>query len=305
MRMAKERGALRYGNDPATRFSNIVEKNPDMLMYSAMPTHQGQNKPLHATLPDSKTGDLSSAYVDRFSRPDFTSFETSPEVANFAAEQPRWSNFGVAHLMNSLKGSGASGALYPAIGEVMADEGRMLLPDFRLTVDNIPNRALKAIGTDLTREAPVFIPHEDQLTPLKMSVRDFAAMPGPERAAANFRVGQGMLEKRLLNNLDLRRWEIDNMPRAQKTNRLLKSLHVDPDEEDLGALTQMAVEDMPGVVSIMRQLAIPNIGVDTLKRMQALRHMQKGTEPPDDIIKGLFFKEGGLAKMSHALRHVA
>lgn len=323
MRAAKEQGLLKYGMGPE-RLSRILEANPTLVLKSNPVTDRdgkmvsGTTGHIRATMKTPR-GDEMSGFVQPIDRKsDVSSWgNTSPEAALFAKHgTPPNSKFGVAHMMGAEKGGGSSGVFYPAFGEMMAQEGRYLLPDTFITQDNLPNRFLKSIGTELNHQRPIFIPHEEQIgqgtfSPVH-SIMDFAALPHDQRGALAFMEAQKRLEAKLLDNMDYARNGMLNGvggydPQLEKhMKRFMDITGMDPDIHSLGHFGQTgaSLPEISEAVRTLRGMGVENVGPDTFRRGQAMRHMEAGTEAPLEIVDKLFFCKGGLAQMSQAERHV-
>lgn len=260
----------------------------------------------HVTLPGGLGGYME--LLDDFNRviPNDT---TSHGAYEFAKNRAAGKRNVIAHMMDAKKGGNSTAAVYPMMGEIAAREGSTILPDSYILHDNRSNRLLKSIGTELTHDRPIFIPHEDQLIQgigwdMNISPMQFSELPNDQRAAVSFAIGQTAKEADLLNNLEKAKWGEDRALRS-KINKFIDAAEMDPSSYDMGVFAAPGQVDLGNInetVNFLRNAGIPNIGPDTFRRSQALRYMLDEVPAPDEMVRGLAYCNGGPIQTDGALK---
>lgn len=302
---AVKRGILRYGQGPE-RLDRIKQAYPGMQFID----EAGSGRSPPSTLMRLNTSSRGPAEVrmDLYDTiHDLPEHDTTPGAYEYAKYGTgRNTKFGIAHMLGAEKGAGVSNAAYPAFGELAVKDGRLIVPDYYVTMDNVPNRSIKGASMDLAHGKPVMVPAESQLRDTGYTVDKYMGLPSEQRAALLFKAGQDNNERQLAEKINDTQYSGGLSQRMY--DKIMDALGIDPSKgkEGISKLFTpgVSVDNINEMVKILRKAGTPDIGVDTLRRGQAIRYMEDGSQAPDEIIKGLLFCEGGLAKASHAMRHV-
>lgn len=282
---------LKYGKEPgAPAIRRLEEETPSLRLLGP-----GLKTPtLELTSP---RGVPIQAPLKRFGKRGLNpaSLSTSPDVRNWAVyTTPSNSEFITASMIDVPAGTGAAERFYPYLGELAAQRGAYVLPEWVLSQANEGRRSVDTLGTLLRNRRPVFVPHEQQLDPVGLGVDLYMGSSPDEQAGALLAASNQIAKQRLLNSMLIGQNHSDKAAR-QLYNNVAKKYGMDYEGMSLGALEDPATPlgTLKSAVNELRGVGVRQIGDKTLRRQQLENALQSGAPLSDETIEGLFFKTGG------------
>lgn len=326
--LAKNAGLLKYGTGD-DRLARMIADNPHISLQSVA---DGPNNSLYngeiiagiqGVTPFNAPG-LSRRSLDKLDKtPDWYTDNAGSEAVEKTGNPYYYtaSMIGVPSPQTTVGpkvNKKVSELVYPMFGEIAKAEKTMILPEHTVTRRNQPNRSMQTASTELTSKDPVYIPHSDQMFYGDLvdfpSVDRYLGMSGPERAA--YLLDAGTTQGRIQLSEALRRGSQGHFPTVDPDTVLAfaKKYGVDlRNSIDPEATSQMvrSANTLPAIEEIIKdlhKLELGNVGFGqgTLRKASILNALKEGRSNIDPaLVKDALFCEGGLVKMSKAMRQVA